>query len=75
MKAKKIDANLFMLKGETLQEADACVTSNEEESAMMWHLKFSHMSEQSLKILFKRKLLPRLKLVNLPFCEHCVTSK
>ena len=41
----------------------------------MWHLKLSHMSEQGLKILSERKLLPGLKLVSLPFCEHCVTSK
>ena len=35
MKAEKISANLFMLKGETLQEADECVASNGEESTMM----------------------------------------
>ncbi|KAH9668961.1 Integrase catalytic domain-containing protein [Citrus sinensis] len=75
MKAEKIGANLFMLKGETLQEADACVASNGEESTMMWHLKLGHMSEQGLKILSERKLLPGLKSVSLPFCEHCVTSK
>ncbi|KAH9751779.1 Integrase catalytic domain-containing protein [Citrus sinensis] len=46
MKAEKIGANLFMLKGETLQEADACVASNGEESTMMWHLKLGHMSEK-----------------------------
>ncbi|KAH9784261.1 hypothetical protein KPL71_009581 [Citrus sinensis] len=61
MKAEKIGANLFMLKGETLQEADACVASNGEESTMMWHLKLGHMSEQDLKILSERKLLPGLK--------------
>ncbi|KAH9714593.1 hypothetical protein KPL71_020713 [Citrus sinensis] len=44
MKAEKIGANLFMLKGETLQEADACVASNGEESTMMWHLKLGHIS-------------------------------
>ena len=75
IKAEKIGANLFMLKGETLQEADACVASNGEESTMMWHLKLGHMSEQGLKILSERKLLPGLKSVSLPFCEHCVTSK
>ena len=64
MKAEKIDANLFMLKGETLQEVDVCVASNEEESTMMWHLKLGHMSEQGLKILSERKLLPGLKSVN-----------
>ncbi|KAH9707030.1 Integrase catalytic domain-containing protein [Citrus sinensis] len=42
---------------------------------MMWHLKLGHMSEQGLKILSERKLLPGLKSVSLPFCEHCVISK
>ena len=75
MKVEKIGGNLFMLKGETLQEANACVASNGEELTMMWHLKLGHMSEQGLKILSERKLLPGLKLVSLPFCEYCVTSK
>ena len=75
IKAEKISANLFMHKGETLQEADACVALNREESTMMWHLKLSHMSEQGLKIISERKLLRELKSVSLPFCEHCVTSK
>ncbi|KAH9705857.1 hypothetical protein KPL70_012031 [Citrus sinensis] len=75
MKAEKIGANLFMLRGETLQEANACVASNGEESTMMCHLKLGHMSEQGLKILSERKLLPGFKSVSLPFCEHCVISK
>ena len=45
MKAEKIDVNLFILKGETLQEANAYVASNREELTMMWHLKLGHMSE------------------------------
>ena len=52
MKAEKISANLIMLKGKTLQEVNACVASNGEESTIMWHLKFSHMSKQSLKIFY-----------------------
>ena len=35
IKAEKICANIFILKGETLQEADACVASNKEESTIM----------------------------------------
>ena len=63
MKAEKIGANLYMLKGETLEEANACVASSSkgEESTMMWHLKLGHMSEKGLKILSDRKLLPGLK--------------
>ena len=75
MKVEKIGTNLFKLKGETLQEADACVASNAEGSTMIWYLKLGHILEQGLKILFERKLLPGLKSANLPFCEHCVMSK
>ena len=77
MKAEKITSNLYMLKGETLQEADSCVasTNHGEESTIMWHRKLGHISERGLKILSDQNLLPGLKSVNLPFCEHCVTSK
>ncbi|TXG58849.1 hypothetical protein EZV62_016678 [Acer yangbiense] len=77
MKAEKITSNLYMLKGETLQEADSCVASNNhgEESTIIWHRKLGHISERGLKILSDQNLLPGLKSVNLPFCEHCVTSK
>ncbi|KAK9090791.1 hypothetical protein Sjap_023968 [Stephania japonica] len=42
---------------------------------MIWHQKLGHMSEQGMKILVEKKLLPGLTKVSLPFCEHCVTSK
>lgn len=51
MKVKKISANLFMLKGKTLQNVNVYVTSNGKESTMMWHLKLGHISKQGLKIL------------------------
>lgn len=77
MKAEKVAANLYMLQGETLQEAEASVSSSScgEESTMMWHRKLGHMSERGLKILSELKLLPGLKMVSLPFCEQCVISK
>jgi len=76
IKAKKIASNLYMLMGDSLCEADASVaTANQEETTMSWHLKLSHMSERGLKVLAEQNLLPGLKSVNLPFCEHCVTSK
>ena len=51
------------------------MASSAEESTMMCHRKLGHMSERGLKILAEQKLLPGLKKVSLPFCEHCVTSK
>ncbi|KAI9160216.1 hypothetical protein LWI28_006248 [Acer negundo] len=76
IKAEKITSNLYMLKGETLQEADSCVasTNHGEESTIMWHHKLNHISERGLKILSDQNLLHGLKSVNLPFCEHCVTK-
>nr|GEU75450.1 Gag-Pol polyprotein [Tanacetum cinerariifolium] len=40
-----------------------------------WNQKLRHMSEQGMKILVERKLLPCLTKVSLPFYEHCVISK
>ena len=73
MKAQKIVTNLYMLLGETLQEEEACVASEDssEKSAMVWHCKLGHMSEQGMKILAEQKLLPGLTKVFLPFCDHC----
>ncbi|RDY02433.1 hypothetical protein CR513_14106, partial [Mucuna pruriens] len=76
MKVEKIMANLYMLWGDTLQVANASVaTSSQEEATMMWHHRLGHTSEQGLKVLTERNLLPGLKEVSLPFCEHCVISK
>lgn len=77
MKAEKIAANLYLLKGETLQEGEASVatTSSSEKSSMIWHKKLGHMSEQGMKILAEKNLLPGLTKVSLPFCEHCIVSK
>ncbi|KAL4324482.1 hypothetical protein GQ457_11G027590 [Hibiscus cannabinus] len=75
MKGEKIATNLYMLKGETLQEAEAFVASCSSDPAMLWHHKLGHMSEQGMKVLVEQKLLPGLTKVSLPLCEHCITSK
>jgi len=45
MKVEKIIANLYMLLGDTLQEADASVITSQEEATMMWHCRLGHMLE------------------------------
>ncbi|KAE8711089.1 Retrovirus-related Pol polyprotein from transposon TNT 1-94 [Hibiscus syriacus] len=75
LKGEKIAANLYMLKGETLLEAEASVASCSSNSAMLWHQKLGHMSEQGMKVLVEQKLLPGLTKVSLSLCEHCITSK
>ncbi|KAE8696710.1 Tyrosine decarboxylase 1 [Hibiscus syriacus] len=75
LKGEKIAANLYMLKGETLVEAEVSVASCSSDSTMLWHQKLGHMSEQGMKVLVEQKLLPGLTKVSLPLCEHCITSK
>ncbi|KAE8686521.1 Protein STRUBBELIG-RECEPTOR FAMILY 1 [Hibiscus syriacus] len=75
LKGEKITANLYMLKGETLLEAEASVASCSSDSAMLWHQKLGHMSERGMKVLVEQKLLPGLTNVTLPLCEQCITSK
>ncbi|KAE8734764.1 hypothetical protein F3Y22_tig00000715pilonHSYRG00142 [Hibiscus syriacus] len=75
LKGEKIAANLYMLKGETLLEAEASVVSCSSDSTMLWHQKLGHMSKQGMKVLVEKKLLPCLTKVSLPLCEHCITSK
>ena len=53
IKAEKIGVNLYMLLGDTLQEADALVASDGlEELTMIWHRKLGHMPERGLKVLW-----------------------
>ncbi|KAK8976639.1 hypothetical protein V6N11_057239 [Hibiscus sabdariffa] len=73
-RSEKIAANLYMLKGETLQEAEASVASCSSDPAMLSHQKLGHMSEQGMKVLVEQKLLSGLTKVSLPLCEHCITK-
>ncbi|GJU32733.1 retrovirus-related pol polyprotein from transposon TNT 1-94 [Tanacetum coccineum] len=77
MSGEKVAANLYQLKGEIIEEAEASVASHSPSHrvAVTWHQKLGHMSEQGMKILVERKLLLGLTKVSLPFCEHCVINK
>ncbi|GJS16932.1 gag-pol polyprotein [Tanacetum coccineum] len=50
------------LKGEIMEEAEASVASHSPSYRVVvtWHQKLGHMSEQGMKILIERKLLPGL---------------
>lgn len=62
---------------ETLKKTNILITTTDdaEDSMLMSHRKLDHMLEKGLKILSNRKLLPDLKVINLPFCMYCITSK
>lgn len=55
MKTEQVGANLYMLKGETLQEGEAFVAlvSSTEESTMMRHHKLGYMLKRGLKVFLE----------------------
>ncbi|GJR76858.1 gag-pol polyprotein [Tanacetum coccineum] len=77
MREEKVVANLYQMKGEIIEEAEASVASHSlsYRVEVTWHQKLGHMLEQGMKILVERKLLPGLTMISLPFYEHCVISK
>ncbi|GJZ10826.1 gag-pol polyprotein [Tanacetum coccineum] len=77
MRGEKVGANLIQLKAEIMDEVEASVAlyNLSHRVAITWHQKLRHMSEQGMKILVERKLLPGLTKVSLPFCEHYDISK
>ncbi|GKD94535.1 retrovirus-related pol polyprotein from transposon TNT 1-94 [Tanacetum coccineum] len=74
MRGEKVAVNLYQLKGETMEEAEALVASHSPSYRVVvtWHEKLGHMSEQGMNIFVEKKPLLGLTKVSLPFCEHCV---
>ncbi|GKA31351.1 gag-pol polyprotein [Tanacetum coccineum] len=77
IRGEKVAANLYQMKIEIIEEAEASVASHitSHRVAVTWHQKLKHMSKQGMKILVERNLIPGLTKISLPFCEHCVISK
>lgn len=42
---------------------------------VIWHSRLRHMSQKDFKILANKGLLPKVKLVEMNFCEGCVFGK
>jgi hypothetical protein len=74
MKAKKV-GNLFLLEGRTESDHATIVSEKDSDFVRLWHQRLGHMSEQGLKVLSDRKLLPSLKSLKLDFCKHCIYGK
>nr|GFB79458.1 Gag-Pol polyprotein [Tanacetum cinerariifolium] len=62
MREEKVAANLYELKGEIIEEAEASVAlhSPSHRVTVTWHQKLGHISQQGMKILVERNLLPGL---------------
>ena len=41
----------------------------------LWHKRLGHMSEEGMKVLHSKKVLPGLKCVNMDFCESYMYGK
>ena len=74
MRAKKV-GNMFLLEGRTELDHATKISKNENDFVRLCNQWLGHMSEQELKILSDRKLLPSLKSLKLDFCKHCIYGK
>jgi hypothetical protein len=74
MKAKKV-GNLFLLEGRTKSDHATMISKNESDFVRLWHQQLGHMSQQGLKVLSDRKLIPCLNYLKLDFCKHCIYGK
>jgi len=54
--------------------ASISVTSSKFD-AKLWHQRLKHMSEKRMKVMLSKDKLPRLKSIDLDFCEDCVCKK
>jgi hypothetical protein len=68
-------AKLYVLRGSTLPDIAAIVTSDEPSKTNLWHARLSHMSEHGMEELIKRGLLVGCNMSKLEFCEHCIFGK
>ena len=74
MKAQRT-RNLYKRVGRTQVNGTTLVSEEESGSTQLWHQCHGHMSEKGLHLLMNRKLLPKLKTLNLMFCKHCIYGK
>jgi hypothetical protein len=74
MKVKKV-GNMFLLDGRIESYHATTVSDKDIDFVQLWHQRLCHMSEQGLKVLTNRKLLPSLKSLKLHLCKHCIYGK
>ena len=46
-----------------------------DSNIALWHNRLRYMSEEGMKVLHLKKILPSLKCVNMDFCGSCVYGK
>lgn len=64
--------NLYVFEGHSEVGAAMVVEDNKEG---LWHQRLGHMNQKGLNVMLTRNQLPRLKAVDLGFCEHCLYGK
>jgi len=71
MAQRKKEGTLYM----TLGSRASISVALSEADAGVWHQRLGHMSEKGIKVMHSNDKLPRLKSVELDFCEDCIYGK
>ena len=59
----------------TIYIRDTIAVTDASADADLWHQRLGHMSEKGLKVMHSLGKLPRLKSINIDFCENCIYGK
>jgi hypothetical protein len=59
----------------TTDMRDTIAIADASAEADLWHQRLGHMSEKGLKVMHSLGKLPKLKSVNIDFCENCIFGK
>jgi hypothetical protein len=59
----------------TTDMRDTIAVADASAEADLWHQRLGHMSEKGLKVMHSLGKLPKLKSVNIDFCENCIFGK
>ncbi|XP_076917271.1 putative mitochondrial protein AtMg00300 [Bidens hawaiensis] len=66
--------NTYLLDGSVVVDT-ADVAVSKTDSALLWHKRFGHLSEQGLVELRKQQIIDEFKVNDVGFCETCVLGK
>lgn len=70
-----LENGLYVLQGSTSANYSHSVTDPNSKLSVLWHRRLGHISQKGLMELQKQGLLGKDKVVDIPFCDHCVLGK
>ena len=70
-----IKNGLYTFIGQIVTGKVSTVLKEDVGTTNLWHQRLGHISHRGLQELEKQGVLGNYKLIDLPFCEHCVLAR